>query len=71
MPTVADNLNATIAGYAAALAADSVNPQPSYELDGKRVDRNQWREGLQKLIDALQKTVNAQAPYIVSTKMVL
>ncbi len=71
MPTVADNLNAAIAGYATALALDAVNPQPTYALDGKSVSRNEWREGLQKLIDALQKTVNAQAPYIVSTKMVL
>lgn len=71
MPTVADNLNTAIAGYATALAADSVNPQPSYTLDNKSVSRNEWREGLQKLIDALQKTVNAQNPYVVSTKMVL
>lgn len=71
MPSVADNLNATIAGYAAALAADSVNPQPSYTLGDKTVSRTEWREGLQRLIDAVQQTVNAQTPYVVSTKMVL
>ncbi|MBP3956464.1 hypothetical protein J8F10_14380 [Gemmata sp. G18] len=71
MPTVAENLNTTIAGYATALAADSVNPQPTYTLDGKTVSRNEWREGLARLITALQKTVNAQSPYVVSTKMVL
>ena len=71
MPTVADNLNTTIAGYAAALAADSVSPQPSYTLDGKSVSRNEWREGLQRLITALQQTVNQQAPYVISTKMVM
>ena len=71
MPTVSENLEATIAGYATALAADSVSPQPSYTLDGKSVSRNEWREGLQRLIDALQKTVNAMSPYVVSTKQVL
>lgn len=71
MPTVQDNLNTTIAGYATALAADSVNPQASYTLDGKSVDRNAWRDGLQKMIDALQKTINGMNPYIVSTRQVL
>ena len=71
MSTVADSLNAAIAGYAAALAMDSANPQPSYTLDGKTVSRNEWREGLDRLIKSLQQTVNAQTPYIVSTKMVL
>ena len=71
MPTVAENLSATIAGYAAALAADSVNPQPSYTLDNKSVSQNEWREGLQKLIDALTKTLNGLQPYVVSTRMIL
>jgi soluble cytochrome b562 len=71
MATVAENLTTAIAGYAAALAADSVSPQASYSLDGKSVSRNEWREGLQKLIDNLQKTINQQTPYIVSTRQVL
>ncbi len=71
MPTVSENLETTIAGYATALAADSDSPQPSYTLDGKSVSRNEWREGLQRLIDALQKTVNRMTPYVVSTKQVL
>lgn len=71
MATVAENLTTTIAGYAAALAADSANPQASYTLDGKSVSRNEWREGLARMIDALQATLNARAPYIVQTKMVL
>lgn len=71
MPTVVDNLNTTIAGYAAALAADSVAPQASYTLDGKSASRNEWREGLQKLIDALQATVNGMAPYRIVTRKVL
>lgn len=71
MPSVIDNLTTTIAGYATALAADSVNPQASYTLDGKSVDRNAWRDGLQKLIDALQKTINGMQPYRVVTRKVL
>ncbi len=69
--TVADHLNATIAGYAAALAADAANPQPSYTKDGQTVSRNEWRESLQRMITELSKAVNGQSPYIVSTKMVL
>ncbi len=71
MPSVSDNLNAAIAGYASRLALDSVNPQPSYSLDGKSVSRNEWREGMQRLIDSLAKTINALNPYVVSTKQVL
>ncbi len=71
MATVAENIAVAIAGYAVALAADSVSPQPSYSLDGKSVSRNEWREGLTKLITELSKIANAQAPYVVSTKMVL
>ncbi len=71
MPSVADNLNAAIAGYAAALAEDAANPKPTYTLDNKTVSQNEWRAGIQRIIDALQKTVNGQTPYIVSTRMVL
>ena len=70
-PTVTDSLNTAIAGYAVALAADALNPAPSYSLDGKSVSRNEWREGLQRMIVELQKTLNALHPYIVSTRMVL
>lgn len=71
MATVAENLATTIAGYAAALAADSVSPQPSYTLDGKSVSRNEWREGLQRMIAELTQLGNGYTPYIVSTRMVL
>ena len=71
MATVAENIATTIAGYAEALAADSVNPRTSYSLDGKSVSRNEWRDGLARLIVELNKFANAQSPYVVSTKMVL
>ncbi len=71
MPSVADNLNATIAGYVAALAADADNPQPTVTIDGKTVDRNVWREGLQRQIVALQKTVNGLNTYCVVSRKVL
>lgn len=68
MPSVTDNLNTTIAGYATQLALDSANPQPSYTLDGKSVSRNEWREGLQRMINELQKTVNGLNPYCVVSR---
>jgi hypothetical protein len=71
MPSVSDNLNTTIAGYATALAADSVSPQPSYTLDGKSVSRNEWRESLERLMEALQKQVNALSPYCVVSRKTL
>lgn len=71
MATVTDNLNTTIANYATALALDSVSPQPSYTLDNKSVSQNEWREGIQKIMEALQRQVNALNPYIVVTRKVL
>lgn len=71
MATVTDNLNTAIANYVQALALDSINPQPSYTLDNKSVSQNEWRDGIQKLIEALQKQVNALNPYIVVTRKVL
>lgn len=68
MPSVSDNLNTTIAGYATALALDSVNPQPSYTEDGKTVNRTEWRAMLAAKIDALTKTVNALNPYCVVSR---
>lgn len=68
MPSVADNLNTTIAGYVAALALESANPQPTNTLNGKTVSRNEWREGLQRMIDSLTKTVNGLNPYCVVSR---
>jgi len=58
-------------GYAAALAADALNPQPSYSLDGQSVDRDKWRETMLKMINQIQLTINAMSPYVVKTKVVL
>jgi hypothetical protein len=71
VPSVSDNLNQTIAGYATALAKDSCNPQPSYTLDGKSVSRAEWRAGLEALIVELTKTVNALNPYCVVSRKAL
>jgi hypothetical protein len=40
------NLESAIAGWAAALAADALDPQPSYSLDGEQVSRAEWRTAL-------------------------
>lgn len=57
--------------WAAALLADSTSPQPSYSLDGQSVSRQEWRDGLAKGIESLNKTINAMSPYVVVTKQVL
>lgn len=63
------------AGYAAALATDSIDPKESYSLDGENVSRESWREGLMRMIEGLdkeilntQKTINGLNPYWISTQ---
>ena len=70
MSAVSD-LTTTRDNYATALATDSVSPQPSYSLDGQSVSRQEWRDGLLKMIVELNKTINAMGPYVVTTKQVL
>lgn len=78
MQTAIDNLDVAIAGYASALAADSVNPLESYSLDGENVTRAEWRTGLGSLIESLsrnrlqiQKDLNARKPFQVGIRQVL
>lgn len=69
---------AAIAGYAQALAADAINPEESYSLDGENVTRAEWRAGLAGMIKslneeviAMQQTLNQLTPYWTATKQVL
>jgi hypothetical protein len=64
-----------IAGYAAALATDSINPRESYSLDGENVSRESWRTGIAGMIrdlrtemDELQITLNNISPYVIRTR---
>lgn len=66
------------AGYAAALAADSLDPLESYSLDGENASRESWRAGLAKMIAdldaeiiATQQTLNSLSPYSIATRQVL
>lgn len=67
-----------IAGYAAALAADSASPLSGYTLDSESVPREAWRLSLSEQIArltaanvALQDALNRQTPWLVSTRQVL
>lgn len=69
--TALSNIDAAIAGYAAALAADSLAPKASYNVDGEAVSRNEWRLSLSKTIDeltaantGLQQLINQRQPFI-------
>ena len=53
------SLQASIANWAAALAADSTTPQPTYSLDGESVNQAEWRSGLLKDIRDAQETIAA------------
>lgn len=57
--------------YQQALAADAVNPQPSYSLRGEMVSQTEWRLGISKIIQELNMTINSMNPYCVRTKVVL
>lgn len=63
MATYADNLATIRDNYAAALAADSVSPQPSYSIDGKSVSRNEWRDSLLRQIKELNELILLASPY--------
>jgi len=51
-----------IQGYAAELASDAANPQPSYTKDGQSVDRNTWRSGIFDLMMKAQAMLNQSTP---------
>lgn len=70
MALLAD-LQAAVISYGDAIAADALNPQPSYNLDGQMVSRMEWRAGLMKMIVDLNKTINALNPYQTDTKVVI
>lgn len=71
--------NATsIAGYQAALEADSANPLKTYSKDGESLSRNEWRAGLiaavKELVELnaeLQGMLNRVQPYILRTRHAL
>lgn len=72
------HLDAVIENYGAKLEALSLDPKPSYSLDGETFDREKWRDHLMKGIQdatelqlALVAAFNAQHPYFVSTRQVL
>ncbi len=69
--SVPADLGTAIAGWANALASDSANPQPTYSIDGKMVDRNAWRKYIMDNILQANKTINQYAPYIIRTRSVL
>ena len=67
-----------LAEYAAELATEALNPKPTYRIDGKEVDYNQWRDSIVKAMNGLQasyiqakKILNQLQPYVVRTKVVL
>jgi len=61
------DLQYAIQGLESALAADAVNPQPSYSVNGKQVSRNEYRTSLIEALEGLKKQVQAYQPYIIRT----
>lgn len=72
--TIAD-LETSIAGWAAKLAADSVNPQPSYtqtspQGNSRSVSRKEWRDGLLANIREARSLVATMQPFYVKTRQI-
>jgi hypothetical protein len=65
---LADDLRTTLDNYAKALAADSINPQPSYTMDGKSVQRNEWRRLMLEAMRELAGLISGLSPYWVETR---
>lgn len=57
MASDAENIATIRSNLLAALAADSVNPKPTYAIGGQTVDRNGWRAALMQQL----KDLNALA----------
>ncbi len=60
-------LKATKDGYMTALAADSVNPQPDYSLEGRNVSRTTWRTSLLQNIDQIDNILARYEPFEINT----
>jgi hypothetical protein len=46
----------------AALAADSLSPQPSYSVGGQSVSRSEWRESLLRQVGELNRMSQSLSP---------
>jgi hypothetical protein len=49
------------------LANDTMNPQPSYSLDGESVSRTEWRNGMIDRIEQLNKLIQMENPFEMRT----
>lgn len=61
-----DDLLAIRAGLIAALAAEAINPQPSYSINGQSVDYNGYRTSMLEQISKVNELIaTIQGPYEV------
>ena len=65
------DVQTAIQGLESALAADSANPQPTYTLNGKTVQRSEWRESMTRTLESLKKQQQAYQPFLIRTRQVL
>jgi len=77
LQTQLDGLDAVISNYTSKLAALSVDPKPSYSLDGESYDREKYREHLLKGIkdasearEQLLKEYNRRKPFFIPTRQI-
>lgn len=59
MASDADQIATIRSNLLAALVADSINPKPSYNIDGQQVDRNGWRTAILGEIAALNALLSS------------
>lgn len=67
MPTIPENLQTALTNIAIALAAGDLLTPKSYSLDGE----SYTRDDLVARFTELQKLINQQTPWIISTRQVL
>lgn len=69
MPTPAENVATAIANYTAILVDVSVNPKPSYSLDGESYSWTEYQNFLADKIAELRKTeIMLRGPYSKNTR---
>jgi hypothetical protein len=66
-----DNLILARDHIAANLAAETLNPKPSYSIDGESVDWTSWAKIQQDRIQQLNTIINSMQPYFVVTRQSL
>ncbi len=61
MPTDLENLQTIKTNYIAVLLADSTDPKPTYDWEGRMVKRSEWRQLLMEAIREINALIGEES----------